>query len=190
MLPTKLGATFAAQKTPPIVAWYMARQERTKLYSTVALRNSTGRKFVIGYWITPTVAHALVSHSIDRENLSRELAESRYQALRPKESHLVFVATPDSAFEFGTRIAARLATKADKVGIEGSVQDVPFRMPFGVSSGPNPQGYILAFPRLNTRGELVINSLDDEVVIVIDYSGEKIHLRSTPKRFASALEDL
>jgi hypothetical protein len=160
------------------------------LYSKAVLRNSPGHKFVIGYWITPTMAQALVSHSIDRENLSPELAEARYQAIRSKESHLVFVATPDSPLELGTRISVRLVTKEDKVGIEGSVQNVPFRMPFVVSGGPNPQGYILAFPRLNTRGERVINGLDDEVVIVIDYSGEKIYLRSKPKRFVSGLDDL
>ena len=180
----------SAQETPPLVSWYMPGKERSKLYSRVGLRNSPGQKFVIGYWITPTMAQALVSYSIDRENISRESAESRYQAIRPKESYLVFLATPDSSLEFGTRITVRLATKEDKVGIEGSVQKVPFRMPFVPSGGPNQQGYILAFPRLNARGERVINGLDDEVRIVIDYSGDRIHLRSKPKRFAGLLEDL
>lgn len=188
--PAMPGAALLAQTTAPLVSWYTPRKERSKLYSKVVLRNSPGHKFVIGFWITPTMAQALVSHSIDRENLSRELAESRYQAIRPKESHLVFVATPDSPMDLGTRISVRLVTKQDKVGIEGSVQNVPFRMPFGVSGSLNPQGYILAFPRLNTRGERVINGLDDDVVIVIDYSGEKIYLRSKPKRFASGLDDL
>ena len=190
VFPDMPGAKASTQQTPSLVAWYLPGKERSKLYSRLALPNSPGHKFVVGYWITPTMAQALVSHSIDRENLSRELAESRYQAIRPKQSHLVFVATPDSPLEFGTRINVRLVTKEDKVGIPGSVQNVPFRMPFGVRAGPNPQGYILAFPRLNTRGERVINSLDEEVVIVIDYSGEKIHLRSKPKRFASGLDDL
>jgi hypothetical protein len=180
-----------SQKDRPVVSWYLPRKERSKLYDKVEVWGGPLRSQVLCHWITPAMARALVSFNIDQEKLSSEVAEARYQELRPRDYHLVLITMYGKPIgRPGLRMRVRLATTRDKVGIEGSVLESPFPTPFVNSIGPAEPVYLLAFPRLDARGEKVITDLEEEVRVVIEYPGQAIHLRAKAKRFASALEDL
>lgn len=180
------------QKKSPIVPWYMNRDERERLYPKVEILSSPiSQGSLQAFWLTPTMARALASFSIDHEKISADVAEARCQYLRPSDQHLMLVqirSIPPGAS--GANVSARLITRQNRTGIAGIIRKVPFPLLMADAKSPTLRGFLVTFPRANSQGELNVKSLDDEVTIVIDFSGQPVLLRAKPKRFASTLEDL
>src|SRR5215217_5968641 len=122
VLPTSHVADGFRQKDPPVVTWYMPRNERLKLYPKVEVwGGGPNQATVLMHWVTPAMARACVSFSIDHDKIGAEVAETRYRGLRQANAHVVIVGLLSSPFgTAGTRMQVRLATQRDKAGVEGT----------------------------------------------------------------------
>ena len=183
----------ASQQPAHEIPWYIARRDRERLYKRVEINASSRRSgaFLTGLWITPEIARALVSFGVDDEKISRDVAEDRLRQLRHDDCHMLLLRTYQAPFGTpDTRRSIRLATKDDKVGVEGTILKPTFKMPYLRDSTRAEPGFIVCFPRVNSRGEPIIRNLESEVSVVVEFTSEKLYLRAKARRFASWIGDL
>jgi hypothetical protein len=182
----------AGQSPCSLPSWYVPRAERLKLYDRVQLSSGEGYHTLINaLWITPSVARAFASFSVDRDKACADVAETRYGLLRSPFEHFILVQLRETPFGIeGLKISARLELKAEDRVVACSVRQVPFPMGGVDTKSPYGRGFLAVFPRSGVDGRNTIRSLDDEIRLVVQLPGQPVPIRIKPRKFAETLADL
>lgn len=196
-----LALVSLAQQNPnPPLAWYVDGKVRGKVVSKSMFVGHWPQTPVFGHaiWITPAVARALVSASMDREKFGADVAEARLAQLLPKDCHLIWMRidiTPEGGglaglSKKGAR-SVRLLMKGEKMGLDGAIRDAPFRII------PPTQGdvisqfdFVACFPRTGPEGKPTIGSVSDDARILVELFGLRVPVRVKLKEFAATINDL
>lgn len=210
-LATALVVAFAcavggAQKPDTVVPWYKPSSERAKVFNkarfytdvTHPVEHQPGdtatwapfptRIFCV--WVSFDVARALVAYGIQKEHITSDVAEARVTMLRRPDYYLVLIdIIGEPIGPSGAPINASLIVdKADPV--IGHPANIPFTVPFLKNAGPKTQPIAVAFPKRRENGQLIIQSLSDDVVVMLECPGQTVRIRITPSSFVKDLESL
>jgi hypothetical protein len=139
--------------------------------------SSTGQTAMC-FWITDPVAAAFVSETIDKERLSDQEADERFNALRPGDKYLFLIDVSRLGIT-GRTSAKSLADPLAKNEIflqrkednqqfsKGVIQEHNFNLSIGGILGGSElrSTYFVAFPKQTRNNTDLIKSLDDKIEI-------------------------
>ncbi|MGA9768744.1 MAG: hypothetical protein WBV94_06880 [Blastocatellia bacterium] len=158
---------------------------------------------MLGVWLTDPMARVIISNSIDRERLTNEEAEKRFQSLRVENEYTFLVATQflSVSSPFGSRRSAKevadplftnelfLQRSDDRKNFsKGQVKDRTFDIElYGFKADTM---YIVSFPKSNRSSESIIRDISDKIELQFTMNNKKVVFEYKLKDFVTRLEDL
>ena len=196
--------TFGAQKWDKYIPEKQRKDTFKKCFKATGMGAAMTGQIGITMWVTESMARVLVSQSIDKERLTNEEAEAKYNQLRNKSGYTFLIdARRVATSPFGTRASSLnnplapnetfLQRKENKERFaKGEVGDHQFEINLGglFRGGSLQSTYVVVFPSSDRSGEPIITSLADKIEIQFTLAGKKIVLEYKIKDLVTRLEDL
>jgi hypothetical protein len=139
-------------------------------------------------WITPSVAQAIVSSTVEQGKLDSEEADRRYAWLR-QDFHLLIVRFYGTDYML-MKNQAKFFLLTGKTAVPGEVVKAPFTIVLLGGEGPRMPKYLVRFPRLNLRGENTISSAASKVEVVIQFPQHQAVVPVSVKKLIKAGAEL
>jgi len=152
------------------------------------------------YWLTEPLADVLVSSAVDKERLSENEANERYQKYRNIGQYVFLIKVQETQ---GRHIRGNVSDvvnplqsgevflqRADdhKVFARGVIQNSSYD--FRLEDGGMSNYYLLTFPKVSKDGQSLIHSLDDKVELQISMPEKPVIFEYRIKDLVVRLEDL
>lgn len=172
--------------------WYIPRGDRKRLYDEVRLSSGDGYHTIItGLWITPALAWAFVSATLDSRTPTAARSDDLYALVRPADKHLVVIRLNEiPAHAEHLKISTRLVIGKGEREVAGTVERVPFPMGGVVNDEPHARGFLAVYPRVDSTGRKVIESLDDDIKLIVQLPGQPVTIRVHARKLAAAVNEL
>ena len=187
---------------------YVPPKQQKEILKKAVRSSSTGNmllktSFVSVYWVTESVARAFVSATIDKERITNDEADAKFNQLRKEGSYsfVVFTVAYAMSAPFGKPRTANETTdpigKADfflqraddhkafsKASVEKSTFDVFVDIPAMTVV------YNAILPKADRAGKPIVRGLDDKTEVQLSLSGKSVVLDYKVKDLVTRLEDL
>jgi hypothetical protein len=166
--------------------------------------SASGTDFVtLVTWLTETAARSFVSRQLDKERLTPNEAEERFQTLRPDDVHIVLVTLkyldisgkkntdrrPSDPLEVAECFLRR---RDDRTIFSGAVlvdSVTDYKLGGAPDDGPE-HFYVLQFSATSRDGKAIVRDLKDEIEVQVKIEGKVLVFNYKLKDMASSIDEL